>query len=226
MRSVLLGVGSVAVALAVGLSGCGDSAGDSGTTGASATTIGISSTNFVTLAPTPSTTTPITSAEPLPGSILEYESTYVVQTDDYPSTVALKFKVDFQAFLDLNGWTFDGTYVPEWPGVGATIKIPAGATVPGEPAPGADTGSGDTGSGDESADASEATTGTTEAPTTTVNICTEGTYTIVEGDTPSGVAKKLDTTIDLLRAANADTKGYGSFYVGLVIKVPAKTQDC
>ncbi len=221
MRSLLFGAGSVAVALAVGLSGCGDSGGDSGTTGASATTLGISSTNFVTLAPTPSTTTPITSAEPLPGSILEFESTYVIQADDYPSTVANRFKVDFQEFLDLNGWTFDGTYVPEWPAIGTTIKIPAGATVPGEPAPGVDTGTDDT-----TADESEATTGTTEAPTTTVNICTEGTYTIVEGDTPSGVATKLDTTIDLLAAANADTKGYSSFYVGLVIKVPTKTQDC
>lgn len=223
MRSVLLGVGSVAVALAVGLSGCGDSGGDSGTSGAVATTIGLTSTNFVTLAPTPSTNPPITSAEPLPGSILEYESTYTVQAGDYPSTVAARFKVDFQAFLDLNGWTFDGTYVPEWPAIGTVIKIPAGATVPGEPAPGADSGSG---TSDTTGGATEETTGTTEAPTTTVNICTDGTYTIVEGDTPSGVAKKLDTTIDLLKSANADTKGYSSFYVGLEIKVPAKTQDC
>lgn len=225
MRSVVFGAASVAVALAVGLSGCGDSGGDSGGTGAAATTIGISPTNFVTIAPTPSTTTPITSAEPLPGEILQYESTYVIGADDYPSTVAAKFKVDFQEFLDLNGWTFDGTYVPEWPAVGSTIKIPAGATVPGEPAPGANAGTGDT-AADASGGDTEETTGTTSAPTTTVNICTEGTYTIVEGDTPLGVAGKLDTTVDLLDAANAGTKGYGSFYVGLVIKVPAKTQDC
>lgn len=221
MKSVLFGLGGVALALSIGLSSCSDSGGESGT-GAAVTTIGISSTNFVTLAPTPSTTTPITSAEPLPGSILEFESTYVIQEGDYPSTIATKFKVVFQEFLDLNGWTLDETQnVPEWPGVGATIKIPAGATVPGEPAPGADTGT-----DDATASESESTTGTTEAPTTTVNVCTDGTYTIVEGDTPSGVAKKLDVTVDQLAAANADTKGYGSFYVGLEIKVPAKTQDC
>lgn len=224
MKSVLLGAGGVAVALSIGLSACSGSGGDSGTAGVTATTIGISSTNFVTIAPTPSTTTPITSAEPLPGSILEFESTYVIQADDYPSTIATRFKVDFQEFLDLNGWTLDETQnVPEWPGVGATIKIPAGATVPGEPAPGADTGSD---SGTDDTTASESTTGTTEAPTTTVNVCTDGTYTIVEGDTPSGVANKVGTTVDLLAAANADTKGYSSFYVGLVIKLPAKTQDC
>lgn len=224
MKSVLFGVGGVALALSIGLSSCGDSGGDAGT-GAAVTTIGISSTNFVTLAPTPSTTTPITSAEPLPGSILEFESTYVIQEGDYPSTIATKFGVVFQEFLDLNGWTLDETQnVPEWPGVGATIKIPAGAKVPGEPAPGADTGT-DDGAGDTGSE-SESTTGTTEAPTTTVNVCTEGTYTIVEGDTPSGVAKKLDTTVDQLGLANADTKGYSSFYVGLEIKVPAKTQDC
>jgi len=34
--------------------------------------------------------------------------------------------------MSLNGWTLpDYGIVPEWPGVGATIRIPAGATVPG-----------------------------------------------------------------------------------------------
>jgi len=34
------------------------------------------------------------------------------------------------------------------------------------------------------------------------------------------VATKLDTTVDALAEANADTDGYGAFYVGLAINVP------
>jgi hypothetical protein len=37
------------------------------------------------------------------------------------------------------------------------------------------------------------------------------------------VAKKFDTTVQELDAINADTPGYSAFYVGLVIKIPAKT---
>ena len=53
--------------------------------------------------------------------------------------------------------------------------------------------------------------------------CSGGEYTIVEGDFEGKVATKLDTTVDALRAVNADTPGYRSFYVGLKIKIPSKT---
>ena len=41
-----------------------------------------------------------------------------------------------------------------------------------------------------------------------------------EGDYPGLVATKLDTTVGKLNSANSATKGYSSFYVGLVINVP------
>lgn len=43
---------------------------------------------------------------------------------------------------------------------------------------------------------------------------------VAEGDYPTLVAGKLNTTVDALEEANADTDGYGAFYVGLTINVP------
>ena len=71
-------------------------------------------------------------------------------------------------------------------------------------------------------------TGTTPSTETTTTIaggqsaCAPGEYTIVAGDYPAKVAKKLDTTVDALNAANVNTPGYASFYVGLKIKTPPK----
>jgi LysM repeat protein len=134
--------------------------------------------------------------------------------------VAAKFKVAFADLMTLNGWTLqENGIVPEWPGVGATIQIPAGATVPGVPPdPGVPT---TTIAGAPAAPTTVApattvaTTTTTEAP---AEAC--GSYTIVDGDYPGLVATKLDTTVAKLSAANTTTKGYSSFYVGLVINVP------
>jgi hypothetical protein len=39
------------------------------------------------------------------------------------------------------------------------------------------------------------------------------------------VAKKLDTTVEALDAANVNTKGYSGFFPGLKIKTPPKA-DC
>jgi LysM repeat protein len=50
-------------------------------------------------------------------------------------------------------------------------------------------------------------------------------YTIEAGDVPVKVAEKFDVSLDALNQANAGTDGYSSFYVGLVIKIPAKA-DC
>jgi LysM repeat protein len=104
--------------------------------------------------------------------------------------------------------------VPEFNNLapGATIKIPPGWTEPGTPT---DTG-GTTATG---------TTPSTETTTTVAggqSACAPGEYTIVEGDFLGKVAKKLDTTVDALNAANTNTKGYASFYVGLKIKTPPK----
>jgi len=67
-----------------------------------------------------------------PGSILQSATEYVIREGDYPLTVASMWKVALGDLMSLNGWTLqDYGIVPEWPGVGATIRIPAGATVPG-----------------------------------------------------------------------------------------------
>ena len=47
----------------------------------------------------------------------------------------------------------------------------------------------------------------------------------VEGDYLGKVASKFDVTVGALDAANASTPGYSSFYVGLEIVIPAKS-DC
>jgi LysM repeat protein len=53
-----------------------------------------------------------------------------------------------------------------------------------------------------------------------------GSYTIEEGDTARiNVAVKFDVTVEALDAANAGTSGYGGFYPGLKIVIPAKA-DC
>ena len=75
----------------------------------------------------------------------------------------------------------------------------------------------------------ETETETEATPTETIpdagDNCSQGTYTIVEGDYIGKVASKFDVTVDALNAANASTPGYSSFYVGLEIVIPAKS-DC
>lgn len=212
MKSMFVGVGMVVAAASLGLVSCGD---DAATTGS--TVVRITETNYVTIPPAPVTVAPVTTGVDAPGSILTVETEYVIVEGDYPSTVAAKFKVKFEDLMTLNGWTIgDNGIVPEWPGVGQTIRIPAGATVPGEPVDTATTAGEDT---------PATTTATTVAPATTTTVADVegeacGTYTIEAGDYPGLVATKLDTTVAKLDAVNSATSGYSSFYVGLVIKVP------
>jgi LysM repeat protein len=49
----------------------------------------------------------------------------------------------------------------------------------------------------------------------------EQSYTIGPKDVPYTVANKFGVTVDALALANAGTTGYGAFYPGLVIKIPA-----
>ena len=220
-----MGVGMVAVAATLGLASCG---GDPATTGT--TVIDIGATSFVTIPPVPVTVAPVTSAVAIPGSIIEYDTPYVVVADDYPSTVATRYGITLDVFLAANEVTLDDNGF--WPGwaPGLEVTIPAGATVPGEPpvtvattaAPGTETTLGST----------ESTTGTTEAPasvtTTTAaptGACAPGSYTIEEGDYPGLVAQKFDVTVGALNSANANTKYYSSFAVGVKIVIPAPS-DC
>ena len=165
---------------------------------------------------------PTTTAAPLaPGSIIDTESTYTIQSGDFPSTVATKFKVDLDELLALNEFDLVGQQVPDWPLPGTMIKIPAGATVPGASTPATSA----PGSDGEDAAGGGGATATTTATATTVDTCAPSKYEIVAGDTPLGVARKFDTTVEELDAANAETAGYGGFIVGIEINIPAKS-DC
>ena len=213
---MFVGMGLVVAATSLGLVSCGT---DEATT--NTTTVRVGATNYVTIAPAPSTNVPVTTAPDAPGSILQFQTEYVILEGDYPSTVANKWKVQFEDLMTLNGWTLqDNGIVPEWPGVGQTIQIPAGATVPGVPPdPGVPT---TTIAGTTAAPTTAAPETTVASTTTTTEAAGSacGTYTVEEGDYPGLVATKIDTTVGKLNAANAATKGYSSFYVGLVINVP------
>jgi len=208
MRSIFLGAGGVVLAASLGLSGCGSTPATS-----TNTTVHVGATNFVTLPVTPSTNSPVTSGEALAGTIIEGESTYVVQANDYPSTVAHKFHVKYEDFMALNEFELDDNgFLPGWQ-AGITVKIPAGATVPeSDGSPASVTQPGVT--------AAE----TTQAPATTEKVCvSDEPYTIKSGDAPQNVASRFNTTVNKLNQANGGTPGYANFVVGTVIKIPV---DC
>jgi len=203
----------VALSAAV-LAACGAASGSA----SDPTTLGLTSTNYVTVTQTPTTLTPTTiaGAADAPGTLHPEETTYVIASGDLPSTIATNFHVKFVDLLNINGWTLVGSgnsaQVPEFPGVGTAIKIPPGWTTPGAAT-------------DTSGTTATGTTPSTDTTTTIaggVSTCAAGEYTIVAGDFPAKVAKALDTTVDALNAANAATKGYKSFQVGIKIKTPPK----
>ena len=141
------------------------------------------------------------------------EQQYEVQSGDYPYGVADKFGITLEQLVNYNEWASADAF----PYPGTVIKIPPGALVPSATA---------------STEAPAATTGTettqaTSTATTQAGLgdnCVAGSYTIVEGDYPGKVAGKFDVTVEQLNAANANTQGYGAFYVGLEIVIPEK--DC
>ncbi|MFN8023051.1 MAG: LysM peptidoglycan-binding domain-containing protein [Acidimicrobiales bacterium] len=207
---------ALALVVPAGLAACG---GASGPLDALPSESSVEVTDYVTLPPPTTTIPPTTTLPPEPGSVLTSEATYVIVEGDYPFVVANRFGVDFKEFVALNGWEIVDGQVPDWPAPGTTIRIPAGATVPGGPSvlvpvptttttvpPGVPT-----------VPASEPAAETT---TTVDDGIGCGVYTVAEGDYKLLVADKLDTTVDELDAANADTDGYGAFYVGLKINVP------
>jgi LysM repeat protein len=196
----------VALSAAV-LASCSAAAGSS----PDQTTLDLTSTNYVTVTQTPTTssTTTLPGQSSNPGLLHPEQGSYVIANGDLPSTIARKFKVKFTDLMSINGWTLVGDQVPEFPANGATIILPPGWTEPGTST--TDTSTGTTPSGE---------TTTTQAGGQST--CAPGEYTIVEGDYLGKVAKKLDTTVDALNAANVNTAGYASFYVGLKIKTPPK----
>jgi LysM repeat protein len=177
------------------------------------TVLGLTSTNYVTVTQTPTTLLPTTVPGGLgnPGQVHPEEGSYVIAAGDFPANIARAYKVKFADLLAINGWTLAGNQVPEFPAVGTTIKIPPGWTEPGT-----------------ATDTTTATGSTTPTATTTTiaggqSACAPGEYTILAEDTSRvKVAKKLDTTVDALDAANVATPGYKSFFPGLKIKTPPK----
>ncbi|MFZ9630289.1 MAG: LysM peptidoglycan-binding domain-containing protein [Ilumatobacteraceae bacterium] len=66
-----------------------------------------------------------------------------------------------------------------------------------------------------------ATTTTLPGPLLPGQVTTDITlYTVVGGDTRSGVAAMYGITLEALDAANIDTIGYPAFLVGITIKIP------
>lgn len=67
-------------------------------------------------------TTPTTRA---PGDCTP--GTHKLEAGDYPVTVARKYDITLQQLLSANGWALDASgNVPQWPGPGGEVKIPAG----------------------------------------------------------------------------------------------------
>jgi LysM repeat protein len=198
-------LGAIAGPIAVGaflLASCG--AADNAAT---QSTIDLSAASTAFVVRPPATTTPPTDSVAA-GDVVSTEQEYVVQAGDTPIGVANKFGVDVADLIAYNEWAVNQFAYP-----GDTIKIPPGGTAP-DAAVVAPTG-----------DATA--TGDTTAPAGTIpdagDNCAPGSYTIADGDYEGKVATKFDVTVDALRAANASTTNYSSFYPGLVIVIPAKT---
>lgn len=189
------------------LAACGDS-----TTATTSSVVNLESTSYHTLPPTQSTLPPTTlPTAPGAGTVTTEVTEYTVQAGDTQFGVATKYKISLDALNLANADTagYSAFYV------GLVIKIPAGATIP-------------TATTDTTTTVAGATTPSTPAQTTTTlagggSNCAAGSYTIQTGDYPGLVAKKFNVTVAQLDAANANTKGYKSFYPGLVIVIPAKT---
>jgi LysM repeat protein len=177
-------------------SACGNSS-----TATTSSVLNLESTNWATLAPTPSTV-PVTSV-PGPGQPTPEPTQYTVQKGDVPYTVARKYGITIDALILANANT---------PGYGAfyeglKIVIPAGATVP------------------QSTLVPSTSLPVTPSETTTTlagggSNCVAGKYKILDGDLPSTVAGKFDVTVAQLDAANVGTKGYKNFIVGVEIVIP------
>jgi LysM repeat protein len=177
---------------------------------ATQSTIDLSAASTAFVVRPPATTVPVTeTSAPEAGAVVTTEQEYVVQPNDTPIGVANKYNVPVADLIAYNEWGPNEFAYP-----GDTIKIPPGGTAPEETA---------------SADAAAADDSETSVPAGTIpdagDNCDQGDYTIAEGDYEGKVATNFDVTVEALRAANASTPNYSSFYPGLVIVIPAKA-DC
>ena len=194
---------------AVVLSSCGGSE-----SGATQSTLDLSAASTAFVVRPPATTEPPTDtlAADDPEAIVEGTQEYTVQSGDAPYVLVTRFGVTLEDLLGVNEWTDPS----QFPFPGTVILIP-----PGGKSVTAVTATSDSGTA--------TATDTEAAPAETIpdagDNCSQGTYTLVDGDYPGKVASKFDVTVDALNAANVNTSGYSAFYVGLEIAIPAKA-DC
>jgi LysM repeat protein len=192
------------------------SCGGSSDSGATQSTIDLSQASTAFVVRPPATTVPGLTVDGVAVVVTE-EQEYVIQSGDYPLKLANDFNVSVSDLVAYNEW---GS-ADEFPGIGTTIKIPPGATAVAA----VSNAEGDSaaviveGSGDGDPDVTVVT-----IPDAGDN-CAAGSYTIADGDFEQKVADKFDVELTALRAANRTTSGYSSFYVGLEIVIPAKS-DC
>jgi LysM repeat protein len=150
---------------------------------------------------------------------------YTVQSGDFPLAVAETFGITLDELVNFNEWSS----VSEFPYPGETIKIPPGATASPEETSNKKQRNNDSDRDDTETSDDQADDEADEEPGDTIpeagDNCTEGTYTIEDGDYPIEVAEKFDVTVEALNAANSDIPGYSAFYPGLEIIIPAKA-DC
>ena len=177
---------------------------------ATQSTIDLSAASTAFVVRPPATTVAVAdTVAPAAGDVVATEQEYVVQPNDTPIGVAKMFNVPVADLIAYNEW---GTNEFAYPG--DTIKIPPGGTAPGATV---------------TEDATETADTETTDPAGTIpdagDNCDPGEYTIAEGDFEGKVATNFDVTVEALRAANASTPNYSSFYPGLVIVIPAKA-DC
>ena len=175
---------------------------------ATRSTIDLSADSTAFVVRPPATTEPPVDTAGEESGVVTTEQEYVVQPGDTPIGVANAFGVSLDELVSYNEWPSAALPFP-----GETIKIPPGGTAPGAESAAASTSTGD----DEAAPA--------ETSPDAGDNCSQGEYTIVEGDYEGKVAANFDVTVDALRAANTSTPNYSSFYPGLVIVIPAKS-DC
>jgi LysM repeat protein len=194
------------------LSSCGG-----GESAATQSTLDLSAASTAFVVRPPATTVavdPLAAAEP--GAIVEGTQDYTVVFGDYWYGLVARFDVTIEDLLAVNEWTDINTF----PNPGDVILIPPGAKSVAEVAATADAADPAT-AGEDAA----AATPTETIPDAGDN-CGVGKYTILDTDTSrSKVASNFDVTVEALDAANVNTPGYGAFFPGLEIVIPAKS-DC
>jgi LysM repeat protein len=203
-----LGVASPILIGALVLASCGSDTG-SGAVASTQVDLDTAATNYIVKDPVTTTIAPLvieTEIDPIASG----SQVYVVQSGDYPLKVADQFGVPLEVLLAFNGWATGS----EFPFPGQNVLIPPGAV-----SAAVATASAESATEDDSVAA--APVGET-IPDSGSN-CPAGQYTIEASDTArTKVADKFDVTVDALDAANAGTSGYGAFYPGLKIVIPAK----